>query len=220
MSKRKITFISLLEDYFETYLPYSRGLSLNTINSYKHSFLLLIRFILETKGISASDIKFSDLTYETLLEFLNWLETDRLCKPSTRNQRLSAISAFSEYAQNRDFDAASVFRSAILKIPVKKSILKQRAVFSREEIRILLNLPDENYETGLRDKVLLSLMYATGARAQEICDLMVRDIRMNDTSASITLIGKGSKTRQVGISKKLADTLHKYIVHRDIEKYP
>lgn len=220
MSKRKINFMSLLEDYFETYLPYSRGLSSNTINSYKHSFLLLMRFMLEIKGIVASDIKFSDLTYETLLEFFNWLETDRLCKPATRNQRLSALSAFSEYAQNRDFDAASVFRSAIIKIPVKKTIPKQRAVFTREEIRILLNLPDENYETGLRDKVLLSLMYATGARAQEICDLMVRDIRMNDTSASITLMGKGSKTRQVGISKKLADTLHRYIVHRHIEKYP
>ena len=144
----------------------------------------------------------------------------RLCKPATRNQRLSAISAFSEYAQNRDFDAASVFRSAVIKLPVKKSTPKQRAVFTREEIRILLNLPDENYETGLRDKVLLSLMYATGARAQEICDLMVRDVRMNDTSASITLMGKGSKTRQVGISKKLADTIYKYIVHRHIEKYP
>jgi integrase/recombinase XerD len=220
MSKRKINFMSLLEDYFATYLPYSRGLSSNTINSYKHSFLLLMRFMLEIKGIVASDIKFSDLTYETLLEFFNWLETDRLCKPATRNQRLSAISAFSEYAQNRDFDAASVFRSAVIKIPVKKSTPKQRAVFTREEIRILLNLPDENYETGLRDKVLLSLMYATGARAKEICDLMVRDIRINDTSASITLIGKGSKTRQVGISWKLADTLHRYISHRHIEKYP
>lgn len=220
MSKRKITFILLLEDYFETYLPYSRGLSLNTINSYKHSFLLLMHFMLEIKGISASDIKFSDLTYETLLEFFNWLETDRLCKPSTRNQRLSAISAFSEYAQNRDFDAVSVFRSAIIKIPVKKSTSKQRAVFTREEIKILLSLPAENYETGLRDKVLLSLMYATGARAQEICDLKVRDVRMNDTSASITLMGKGSKIRQVGISKKLANTLHRYIVHRHIEKFP
>lgn len=79
---------------------------------------------------------------------------------------------------------------------------------------------DENYETGLRDKVLLSLMYATGARAQEICDLKVRDIRMNGTSVSITLMGKETKTRQVGISKKLVDTLHKYIVHRHIEKYP
>lgn len=88
MSKRKINFMSLLEDYFETYLPYSRGLSLNTINSYKQSFLLLMRFMFEAKGIAASDIKFSDLTYETLLEFLNWLETDRLCTPATRNQRL------------------------------------------------------------------------------------------------------------------------------------
>lgn len=220
MSKRKINFMSLLEDYFETYLPYSRGLSSNTINSYKHSFLLLMRFMLEKRGIAASNIKFSDLTYEVLLEFFNWLETDRLCKPTTRNQRLAALSAFSEYAQNRDFDAASIFRSAIIKIPVKKSTPKQRAVFTRDEIKILLNLPDENYETGLRDKVLLSLMYATGARAQEVCDLKVRDIRMNDTSAFITLLGKGSKTRQVGISKKIAEVLHKYIVHRHIEKYP
>lgn len=220
MSKRKITFMSLLEDYFETYLPYSRGLSSNTINSYKQSFLLLMRFMLEIKDVAASDISFSDLTYETLLEFFNWLETDRKCKPATRNQRLSALSAFSEYAQNRDFDAASVFRGAIIKIPVKKSTKKQRATFTRDEIKILLNLPDDNYETGLRDKVLLSLMYATGARAQEICDLKVGDIRMNDASASITLAGKGSKTRQVGISKKLADTLHRYMCHRHIEKYP
>ncbi len=105
-------------------------------------------------------------------------------------------------------------------MPVKKLTPKQRAVFTREEIKILLNFPDENYETGLRDKVLLSLMYATGARTQKICDLKVRDIRMNDTFASITLMGKGSKTHQVGISNKLAGTLRRYIIHRNIEKYP
>ena len=220
MSKRKITFISVLEDYFETYLPYSRGLSNNTISSYKQSFLLLFQFMLEDKGVQASKINFSDLTYETLLEFFSWLETDRLCKATTRNQRLSALSAFSVYAQNRDFDAASVFRSAILKVPIKRYVSKQRAVFTRDEIKILLSLPDERYETGLRDKVMLSLMYATGARAQEICDLQVKDIRINNESASITLMGKGSKTRQVGISKKLAETLQKYISHRRIDTYP
>ncbi|MGN8946710.1 phage integrase SAM-like domain-containing protein, partial [Bariatricus sp. HCP28S3_E4] len=118
MSKRKISFMTLLEDYFETYLPYSRGLSPNTINSYKQSFLLLLHFMLEEKETKADDIRFSDLTYDTLLDFFNWLETERSCKPVTRNQRLSALSAFSEYAQNRDFDAASVFRSAIIRIPV------------------------------------------------------------------------------------------------------
>ena len=63
-------------------------------------------------------------------------------------------------------------------------------------------------------------MYATGARAQEICDLRVCDICKNTTSATVTLTGKGSKTRQVGISKKLAETIQKYIKHRHIEKYP
>lgn len=220
MSRRKITFISILEDYFETYLPYSRGLSNNTINSYKQSFLLLFRFMLEVKDVAANDIKFSDLNYETLLEFFNWIEVNRSCKAATRNQRLSALSAFSEYAQNRDFDAASVFRSAVVKIPVKKSAPKQRAVFTRDEIKILLSLPNEHYETGLRDKIMLSLMYATGARAQEICDLQVKDIRINNESASITLMGKGSKVRQVGISKKLAEPLQKYISHRRIDTYP
>lgn len=220
MSRQKINFMSLLKDYFETYLPYSRGLSPNTINSYKQSFLLLIRFMLDVKHRVASDIKFSDLTYETLLEFFEWLETDRLCKPTTRNQRLSALSAFSEYAQNRDFDAASIFRSAVIKIPPKKSKQKQRSAFTREEIKIVLNLPDENYETGLRDKVMLSLMYATGARAQEICDLKVGDMRISEASTIITLTGKGSKTRQIGISKKLGQSLQKYIFHRHIDKYP
>jgi site-specific recombinase XerD len=174
----------------------------------------------DVKGVDSEDIRFSNLDYDTLLEFFNWIEKERKCKPATRNQRLSALSAFSEYAQNRDFDAASVFRSAVIKIPVKRGSKKARAVFSRDEIKILLALPNENYETGLRDKVILSLMYATGARAQEICDLTVDALRINDKNASVTLMGKGSKTRQVGISLGLARTVQKYIKHRHIERYP
>ena len=220
MSKRKVGFMAILENYFETYLPYIRGLSLNTINSYKQTFLLLLRFMLEKKNLKAERIQFSDLSYETLLDFFNWLESDRLCKPVTRNQRLSALSAFSEYAQNRDFDAASVFRNAIIRIPLKKCVKKTRAAFTRDEVRILLSLPDETYETGLRDKVLLSFMYATGARAQEVCDLRVRDLRIEKNTASVSLIGKGNKPRQVGITIRLAETLSEYIRHRHIEQLP
>ena len=126
MSKRKIDFMTLLKDYFETYLPYSRGLSQDTIKSYKQSLLLLLRFRLDVKKMKAEEIKFTALTYDTLLEFFSWLETDRHCKPSTRNQRLSALSAFAEYAQNRDFNAASVFRNAIIKVPIKKGTKKSQ----------------------------------------------------------------------------------------------
>lgn len=220
MSRKKRDFMALLEDYFEAYLPYSRGLSPNTIKSYKQSFLLLIRFMRDVKKTNAEDISFSALTYDTLLEFLGWLETGRQCKASTRNQRLSALSAFSEYAQNRDFDAASVFRSAVVKVPIKKGAKKARSVFSREEIKILLALPDETCKTGLRDKVLLSFMYATGARAQEICDFKVSDLHINDRAASVTLFGKGSKIRQVGISLSLAKVIQNYIRHKHIDRRP
>lgn len=164
MSKKKNTgLINILEDYFITYLPFSKGLSPNTIKSYKQSFLLLLDFMYSKHGISADTLTFSDLNYETLLNFFNWLEVERKCKPVTRNHRLSAISAFSEYAQNRDFDAASVFRTSVNKIPLKKASSKTRALFTREEVGVLLALPDERTETGLRDKVLLSIMYASGA---------------------------------------------------------
>ena len=50
---------------------------------------------------------------------------------------MSAISAFSKYAQNRDFDVASVFRTSINKILLKKGVAKPRAVFTREAVGIL-----------------------------------------------------------------------------------
>lgn len=220
MSKRKINFINVLEDYFETYLPHSRGLSPNTIKSYKHCFLLLLQFMREQKNKRIENIQFADLSYDTLLEFLNWLETERSCTAVTRNQRLSALSAFSEYAQDRDFDAASIFRSAVARIPVKKYTRRMRAAFSKEEVQILLSLPSEKSDTGLRDKILLSFMYATGARAQEICDLRVKDFCFSDKSAAVTLFGKGSKSRQIGVTPNLAKTLSHYIKYRHIENLP
>jgi len=219
MSKKKNTgFMNVLEDYFITYLPFSKGLSPNTIKSYKQSFLLLLDFMYSKKGIPADTLTFSDLNYETMLDFFNWLEADRKCKPVTRNQRLSAISAFSEYAQNRDFDAASVFRTSVNKIPLKKGNSKTRAVFTREEVSILLALPDERTETGLRDKVLLSIMYASGTRAQEMCDLIVRNIQFHDYTATLILTGKGNKTRRIGLPNNCVVTLKKYIHHRHIDE--
>ena len=101
-------------------------------------------------------------------------------------------------------------------MPSKKTTKKPRAVFTRDEVRILLSIPDGRYETGLRDKVLLSMMYATGARAQEICDLRVRDLQFEGTSCVATLTGKGSKTRRVGIGKDCSEIIKGYIRHRGI----
>lgn len=127
--KRKNTssFIALLESYFDTYLPIAKGLSPATIKSYKTAFRVLLEFMYSEKNINADEIKFEDLTADIITEFLNWLEIERKCSISTRNHRLSVMSAFSEYAQNRNIDAASVFRASLLTIPLKKGTPSKRS---------------------------------------------------------------------------------------------
>lgn len=208
-------FLELLDAYISSYLPCAVGASVNTMKSYKYAFRLLIEFMHRQKGIQADKITFVNLDYETLMEFFTWIEEKRGCSVSTKNQRLSALVSFSEYAQNRDFEAASVFRNSINKIPIKKASKKKRAIFSIQEITILLRLPDSRKEIGLRDKVLLSLMYASGGRAQEICDLTVGNIQFHSKGATLNIKGKGGKTRRIGIPNTCAMMLKQYIAHRN-----
>lgn len=214
--KNNNNFLSLLCDYLNTYLPLMKGISPNTILSYKSTFRLFVKFMYEKKGISADHIKFVDLDYETLSDFFNWIEEDRQCSASTKNQRLSAMMSFSKYAQNRDIDAACSFRNALLKIPMKKQQHKKRSVFTRDEISIFLSIPDNKTAIGQRDRVLLSVMYASGARGQEICDLKVRNIHFNDKGAILDITGKGEKTRRVSIPVQCASLLKQYMEYKHI----
>lgn len=210
-------FLGHLEYFVNTYLLESKGLSPNTVLSYKTTFMLLITFMYSIKGIEADKITFQSLTADIISDFLNWLENERNCSASTKNQRLSALYSFSTYAQNRDFDAASAFRNSVIKIPSKKSPKKKRVAFTVEEVKIIMSMPDQNKETGLRDTVLLIIMYATGARAQEMCDLIVRKIQFRDTNTTIDIVGKGRKARRVRIPDHCAQMLKKYLVRRGIE---
>ena len=220
MKNNRSVFLELLDAYFSSYLPRSVGASRNTVKSYKYAFRLLIEFMHQRKEISADKITFAHLDYETLMQFFLWIEEERGCSVSTKKQRMSALSSFSEYAQNRDFAAASIFRNSMNKIPVKKASKKKRAVFSIQEVTILLRLPDSHKETGLRNKVLLCLMYASGARAQEICDLTVGNIQFHSKGASLNIKGKGGKTRRIGIPNACAVILSRYITHRNLNHNP
>ncbi|WP_242857965.1 site-specific integrase, partial [Enterocloster clostridioformis] len=118
MRKNKLPeFMLLLEQFFTEYMPLSSGLSQNTVRSYKHSFRLLFQYVYQTKKKEAGEIRFRDLDFETVDGFLKWIETERGCSVSTRNLRLSALSSFAAYAQNRNFEAATVFANAVRRIP-------------------------------------------------------------------------------------------------------
>ena len=113
-------FLELLNGFVTNYMPCSIGASPNTVTSYKYAFRLLLEFMYSKKEIPADEVSFEQLDFGMLTEFFDWIENERGCSASTKNQRLSALLSFSEYAQNRDVDAASIFRSNIIRIPMKK----------------------------------------------------------------------------------------------------
>jgi len=120
--KNKVSdFMALLESFFMEYMPYSAGLSKNTILSYKNTFRLLMEYLYSEKGIEAHKITFEPLDYDTINAFLLWLENRRKCSAATRNIRRAALSSFALYAQNRNFEAATVFMNSVKKVACFKN---------------------------------------------------------------------------------------------------
>ena len=217
MKQRTPCFLDLLGAFFTDYMPFSAGLSANTIKNYKYAFRLLMGYLYDVKNVDSGNITFKALDFDTINGFLNWIEQERDCGIATRNQRLTALSSFAAYAQNRTLDAA-VFANAVNKVPVKTPAASPRTIFTLEEVAILLDLPDKNTEIGLRDCVMLNMMYASGARAQEICDLTVRGIHFQTDTTKMTLTGKGQKTRRINIAQPCGVLLKDYLVRRGISR--
>jgi len=204
---KKSYFLPALSEFFETYLPKTRGLSANTIRSYKQVFRLLLEYIRAEKGLLPEKVEFRHLEKGTIEAWLNWLCAQRGCSTKTRNHRLSVLVTFARFALHRDFSGALTLCSEVEHLPQKKNVNRADAVhFTREEMSILLRLPSSNSKIGRRNKVMLSTLYASGARAQELCDLTVGDVRFGKTT-TMTLHGKGDRTRTIVIPDKSASLL-------------
>lgn len=216
---KKLTVIETLPDYFDIYLIQTRGYSENTVTSYKYTFQLLYEYLYSEKGIKPNKVTFSDLENGTIEEFLIWLEKSRNCSVSTRNQRKAAISSFSKYALRNYFVQAMRFSNEVAAIESKKSLKKSIAYFTTEEISILLSLPSSCRDTELRNRTILSFLYGSGARAQELCNLRVTDIKFAERT-SVRLLGKGNKRRVVVLPSPCADLLRAYLVRCNLMERP
>lgn len=210
-------FLSTLSDFFTSYLPDTKGLSNNTITAYQYAFQLLFEFLVDEKGIAPDKVTFRTLSEENLRAYLSWLETKRNCLAATRNFRRSALCSFAKFAIRKGQSDALAFYSAMNTIPTKKTP-KDTVIryFTKDEVAILLNTPNSATSIGKRDTVLMSVLYASGARAQEICDLTINDISFGK-STNIRLVGKGNKARLVTLPNNCASLLRKYIESRGLD---
>lgn len=211
-------FAKQLHHYFSNYLPMQLNLSTNTIKSYRDVFTLLLRYCRDQRGLAIERFELDKFSDNLVDGFLKHLESDRGCSVSTRNQRLVAIQAFVRFLQVEE-PARMLQWQRILAIPVKKSERKTPVYLESRQLQALLGNVDSDAPVGYRDMVLLSVLYDTGGRVQEIADLCVRDVRL-DHPPQIRLTGKGRKTRVVPLMASTAELLRDYIDVNNLREKP
>ena len=91
-------FWKKLREYFSVYLPKQRNSSEKTIDTCHMAWNLLLRYLMQERGIEAGTLGFETFTAGLLEEFLDSMEAEKHWKPSTRNNRLSCIRSFFKYA--------------------------------------------------------------------------------------------------------------------------
>ena len=166
-------FPKYLSYFLSKYLPGQRNASTHTIASYRDVFKLLLIFCDSAKSIKPEKIKASDLSKELILNFLDWLETERKCSISTRNQRLAVIHSFVHYVQKESPENLFEFKK-ILSIPNKKYPRTLVSYLTGQEMQILLSQPDMSTTKGFRNAILLSVLYDTGSRVQELINIRIK----------------------------------------------
>jgi site-specific recombinase XerD len=205
-------FLAAIKYYLTDYLPLQKGASPHTIKSYTET---LNQYFDQLQLYH--DKNFSELTLEminkpSVTNYLNWIE-DTVCNSvSTRNQRLASIKSFVSHISVKDILLKTQFQE-IRDIPSKTDRLgKPLLKFVEDKVIIdILSQPDSKTSKGLRDKFLMSLLYDSATRIQELLNLKIYNLFLNSPEPYIQVLGKGSKPRLVPIMPNTVKLNTKYL---------
>lgn len=195
--------------FLSDYLGGQRDLSPNTIKAYRDVFVLLLRFCRDEKGLVIERLELQHLDAELIGDFLDYLQSERRCSTRTINQRLAVMHAFFRYLQVEEPERLLQCQR-VLAIPLRRFVRKEVGYLSKDYLAALLEQPDIKRPAGRRDAVLLSLLYDTGGRVQEIINLTAGDVRL-ETPAQVRFLGKGRKVRVIPLMENTACLLRQYI---------
>lgn len=199
----------LLESYFCSYLIGQRDLSPRTISSYRDTFRLFLRFLQQQHRIQPDAVCVDDMDAPRVLAFLKDLEKSRDNCPRSRNARLAAIRSFFRHVAAANPLLLPVAQR-VLAIPMKRFDRNAVGHLSREQMQAILDAPEAATLAGQRDRLLLLLLYNTGARVSEIADLKVQDVCLESRS-SVHILGKGRKRRAVPLWRETAKLLRQWL---------
>jgi len=197
-----------MHQFFDHYLPHLKGVSKQTIGSYRDAFTLLIPFASRHHHVPVQDLQLHHLSFDVVVSFLGHIEDHRHNSPRTRNQRLAAIKSFAKmialiYPDQKDI------AQAIRNIPQKRAQKKLIGYLTSDEILKVFQEVDLKKPEGVRDYAILHLLADSGARAAEIADLKLD--YFDPDKNTLAILGKGNRYRQITLLPKTVELMTLYI---------
>lgn len=199
-----------LRSFFKDYLRVQRGMSANTIQSYRDTWCLLLRFGVERKKMSRpEEWRINQVNRQLILDFISYMEDERRVCARTRNQRLAAIHAFFKYLRMLEPELDS-HCLRILSIPSKRTHRTIIGYLEADELMAVLQSVSLEKPLAHRDLALLVFAYNTGARVHEIANTCKKDIIPGKTPC-IQILGKGNKERTVPLWEGTMQLIEVYL---------
>lgn len=209
MLGKKNDFWLMLGNFFKTY-PIQRNLSDNTVLNWKYTWNLFLDWLINNKKIDPAKISMETVTVKILTEFLDEMVKSRNWSPQTRNERLSMIRSFYQYAASVNPIYYGITQE-LGRIKKAKCVDKSGIIdyIPKAALTELLSTPDPTTRLGCRDQFYMSLAYDIAARTAEMTALRLCDF--NKEKKTVILMGKGQKQRIVPVSPQVIDLYDNYI---------
>ena len=199
---------TLIHQFFDQYLPRIKGSSRQTIRAYRDTYRLLLPFAAKYHGVKIRSLKIGHLSNDLILDFLDYLEKERLNKTATRNQRLAGIKSMAKMIRFMHPER-SALAERILSIPQKRSQKQLIGFLYPNEVLNVFEAVELKTYYGFRDYTILNLLYDSGARASEIASLTTDFF--DPENNTLAILGKGNQYRQIELFLKTVQLMKAYL---------
>ena len=178
---------------FLDYLKYERGFSDYTIKSYSTDLKEFYEFS-----------KKDTVNIELVRKYLRYLYEKNYSNRSI-SRKVSSLKSYFKYLEGEGIIKDNFMR--LISNPKLEKTLPN--YLNYQDLEKLLNFPDRNNKYGLRDALILEMLYSSGVRVSELANMKLKDIDFKDKK--ILVLGKGNKERYVYYGSKCDSLLKKYL---------
>ncbi|MBQ6058942.1 MAG: tyrosine recombinase [Clostridia bacterium] len=186
---------------FLTYFSTVKKASKNTVQSYRHDTLSLLSY-LQNKGLSS----FDQLTPQSATEYFEYLQ-EQGKSAATLSRNAAALHSFYKYLMQFEGVLENPFRE----VKADRSIRQIPQILTNEEMELLFAQPNLLDCKGLRDRAMLEVLYATGARVSELLELNVEDVNLSVGFIRLRAEGTSGRERMMPLYPAAAKYLSEYL---------